>query len=87
MSKRKRKNSALINCRNQKRFWTTQKQFWQWVRDGVVAKTADRPLTGSLVRENEETMVLIRNTVLNLAHPHHLREVLESNRFQKPKYR
>lgn len=85
MSKSKRKKSALVVCQNEKKFWTTQKQFWQWVRDGVVVKTSDYPLTGLFRRENEEKLVLIRNTVLNLAHPHHLREVLESRRFMKSK--
>jgi len=85
MSKKKRKKSALIVCQNKQQFWTTQNQFWQWVRDGVVVKTLDYPLTGLFKRENEEKMVLIQNTVLNLAHPIHLREVLESKRFMKSK--
>lgn len=85
MSKKKRKKSALVVCQNEKRFWTTQKQFWQWVRDGRVVKTTDYPLTGFFKRENEETLVLIKNTVLNLAHPVHLREVLDTKRFMKSK--
>ena len=85
MSKKKRKKSALIICQNEKRFWTTQKQFWQWVRDQVVIKTNDYPLTGFFTRENEETLVLLQNTVLNLAHPIHLREVLEAKRYMKSK--
>jgi len=69
-----------VICRDRKEFWTTQTQFWQWVREGVVAKTGDQPLTGRFAREHEELMVVFSNTVLNLAHPNHLREALMSRR-------
>jgi hypothetical protein len=78
--KKKKKKTALVICRDRKEFWTTQKQFWQWVRDGVVVKTQDHPLTGAFFREHEELMVLVSNTVLNLAHPNHMREALLSRR-------
>jgi len=78
--KRRKKRTALIVCRDRKEFWTTQTQFWQWVREGVVAKTGDQPLTGSFVRENEELMIVLSNTVLNLAHPNHIREAMLSRR-------
>lgn len=78
--KRKKKRTALIVCRDGKEFWTTQAQFWQWVREGVVAKTGDKPLAGSFVREDEEKMVVLSNTVLNLANPNHVREALLSRR-------
>lgn len=78
-SKRKKK-TALVICRDGKQFWTTQTQFWQWVRDGVVTKSADQPLTGLFKREHEELLVLMSNTVLNLAHPNHMREALLSRR-------
>ena len=78
--KRKSKKTALVICRDNKQFWTTQSQFWQWVRDRVVVKTADHPLTGSFLRDHEESMVLLCNTVLNLARPNHLREALLSRR-------
>ena len=76
----KKKKTALVICRDRKEFWTTQTQFWQWVREGVVAKTGDQPLTGRFAREHEELMVVFSNTVLNLAHPNHLREALMSRR-------
>jgi len=79
-AKTKKKKTALIVCRDRKEFWTTQKQFWQWVREGVIVKTQDKPLTGAYVREYEELMVLVSNTVLNLAHPNHMREALLSRR-------
>ena len=76
----KKKKTALVICRDRKEFWTTQTQFWQWVREGVVAKIGDQPLTGMFAREHEELMVVFNNTVLNLAHPNHLREALMSRR-------
>ena len=42
MKKKRKKKTALVVCRDRKQFWTTQAQFWQWVRDGVVDRT--RPL-------------------------------------------
>ena len=76
----KKKRTALVICRDRKQFWTTQAQFWQWVRDGVVIKTQDQPLTGQFKREHEESLIVLSNTVLNLEHPNHLREALVSRR-------
>jgi hypothetical protein len=78
--KKKKKKTALVICRNRKQFWTTQTQFWQWAREGRLVKTQDNPLTGALRRENEELMVVLSNTILNLAHPNHLREALALRR-------
>ena len=78
--KTRKKKTALIICQDRKQFWTTQTQFWQWVRDGIVVKTGEQPLTGLFKREHEELMVLLSNTVLNLAHPNHMREALLSRR-------
>lgn len=78
--KKKKRRTALVLCVDRKQFWTTQTQFWQWVREGIVLKSHDNPLTGSFVRNHEETAVVISNTVLNLAYPNHLREALLSRR-------
>jgi hypothetical protein len=78
--KKRKKKTALVICKDGKRFWTTQKQFWQWNREGLVVKTSDHPLSGTLVREHEELMVVISNTILDLGHPNHLREALKSRR-------
>lgn len=78
--KKKKRKTARVICRDRKEFWTTQTQFWQWVREGLVAKTQDQPLTGAFVRENEELLVVFSNTVLNLAHPIHMGEALRSRR-------
>jgi hypothetical protein len=83
--RKKRKRTALVICRDRKQFWTTQAQFWQWAREGVITKTDDHPLTGAFLRENEELMVILSNTVLNLAAPNHLREVLLSQRLRASK--
>jgi hypothetical protein len=80
VTKKKKKRTARVICRDGKEFWTTQSQFWQWTRDRVVKQTGDHPPTGIFVRENEEYMVLINHTVLNLAYPIHLSEVLHSRR-------
>ena len=81
--KRKAKRTAQVVCRDGKQFWTTQAQFWQWVRDGVVEKTGDAPLAGLFRREHEELLVVMSNTVLDLAHPNHLREALAARRQKK----
>lgn len=78
--KRKARRTALVVCRDGKQFWTTQAQFWQWVREGVVIKTGDKPLTGDFVERDVELDVVLGNTVLNLARPNHLREALLSRR-------
>jgi hypothetical protein len=78
--KRRKKRTAMIVCRDQKQFWTTQAQFWQWVREGVVVKTGDKPLAGAFVERHVELDVILGNTVLNLARPNHLREALLSRR-------
>lgn len=78
--KKKAKKNALIVCHDRTEFWTTQKQFWQWVREGVIVKTSDGPLAGHFVRQDEEKMVILANTVLNLSCPNHLREALAQRR-------
>ena len=77
---KKRRKNALVVCRDRKQFWTTQKQFWQWVREGVVVKTGDAPLVGLIVRDNEELLIVLSSTVLNLSCPNHIRESLLSRR-------
>lgn len=78
--RKKRKKTALVVCRDHKEFWTTQAQFWQWVREGIVVKTGDGPLRGDFKNEHEELFVLMSNTVLNLACPNHLTEALRARR-------
>ena len=77
--KRKKKN-ALIVCHDNSQFWTTQKQFWQWLREGVIVQVSDGPLAGRFVRDDQEKMVILANTVLNLSCPNHLTEALSQRR-------
>lgn len=81
--KKGKKRTALVICHNGKEFWTTQTAFWQWVRDYVVIKTQDRPLTGVFRREDEELKILVNHTVLNLRAPNHRREVMLSRQKAK----
>ena len=78
--KKKKKKTALVICRDRKEFWTTQTQFWQWIREGIALKLHDHPLTGAFVHQDQEKMILLNHTVLNLANPNHLREALLSRR-------
>jgi hypothetical protein len=80
--KKKKKKNALIVCRDGNEYWTTQDQFWQWVRERVVVKMGDAPLQGKFVRETSQFDVVLGNQVLNLTHRHHLREVLHTRRYQ-----
>jgi hypothetical protein len=79
-AQRKHKRTAKIVCRNEKEFWTTQAQFWQWVRELKVIQVGNNPLTGVFANSDEETMVVLYNSVLNLAHPNHLSEAIRSRR-------
>ncbi|MFN2533456.1 MAG: hypothetical protein ABR555_19410 [Pyrinomonadaceae bacterium] len=78
--KNRKQKTALVVCRDRKEFSTTQTQFWQRVREGVTVKTADNPLTSGFVREHEESMILLSNTVLNLVRPNHIRKPIMSRR-------
>jgi uncharacterized Zn finger protein len=78
--KKRKKRTALVLCRDGRQFWTTQAEFWQWVRTQVIVKTQDHPLTGSFRHEDEERLILINHTVLNLAAPNHLRETMLARR-------
>lgn len=78
--RRRKKKNALIMCHDGKEYWTTQAEFWQWVRESVVVKISDGPLKGKFIRRNEEYNVVLSNTVLNLKCPNHLREALDSRR-------
>ena len=83
-AEKKKKRTAQVVCHDGKSFWTTQAQFWQWFREGVIVKMQDQPLTGKFLREHEELAVVFSSTVLNLACPNHLREALASRRVGIP---
>jgi hypothetical protein len=49
----------------------------------VVVKVQDNPLTGVYLHEHDPLIVTLSNTILNLAHPNHLREALQSRQIGK----
>jgi hypothetical protein len=81
----KTKKTAKIVCANGAEFWTTQKQFWAWVREGLVDVTSQKPLTGRFGGKREKLLVMIRHVILDNAAPHHKREVLDNYAKLKPK--
>ena len=80
---KKRKRTALVICSNESQFWTTQAQFWQWVRELKVKKVKDNPLTGRLTVSDEESMIILSNSVLNPRNRNHVNEVVSSRRLMK----
>jgi hypothetical protein len=78
-----KKKTARIVCVNDNEFWTTQKQFWQWVREGLVDVVGQNPLTGRFGGKRERLLVMVRHVVLDNASPEHKHEVL--NRYSKLK--
>lgn len=78
--KKKKKCTARLVCNNGDQFWVTQATFWQWVRDKVVVKIQDHPLTGQFRYADEERMIMLCKTILNLSAPNHLNEALYARR-------
>ena len=72
------KKTARIVCTNDNEFWTTQKQFWLWVREGLVDVTGQNPLTGRFGGRREKLMIMVRRVILDAASPNHKQEVLDS---------
>ena len=72
------KKTARIVCANDNEFWTTQRQFWKWVREGLVDVTGQKPLTGRFAGRREKLLVMVRHIVLDNACPEHKQEVLGS---------
>ena len=82
--KKRGKKTARIVCSNDNEFWTTQKQFWQWVREGLVDVTGQSPLTGKFGGKREKLLVMVRHMILDNACPEHKQEVLGSFARLKP---
>lgn len=79
----KRKRTAKIVHPNGKNFWTTQKQFWAWVRSGIIEHTGDNPLKGTIIKVEEFKLVSINHTILNLNNPIHLAEAVKTKGFKR----
>jgi hypothetical protein len=80
----KLKKTARIVCANENEFWTTQKQFWTWVKEGLVDVTGQNPLTGRFGGRREKLLVMVRHVILDNASPHHKQEVLDSYSILRP---
>ena len=80
----KAKKTAKIVCANNNEFWTTQKQFWLWVREGLVDVVGEKPLTGKFLGRREKLMVMVRHVILDNACPEHKHEVLQKYSKLKP---
>jgi hypothetical protein len=80
----KAKKTARIVCANENEFWTTQKQFWQWVREGLVDVTGQNPLTGRFAGKREKLLVMIRHVILDNSNVTHKQEVLSTYSKLKP---
>ena len=80
----KAKKTARIVCANENEFWTTQKQFWTWVREGLVDVTGQNPLTGRFAGKREKLLVMIRHVVLDNSNVNHKHEVLTTYSRLKP---
>jgi hypothetical protein len=78
------KKTARIVCANENEFWTTQKQFWLWVREGLVDVTGQSPLTGRFAGRREKLLVMVRHVILDNASPTHKAEVLDRYAKLKP---
>ena len=80
----KAKKTARIVCANDNEFWTTQKQFWQWVREGLVDVVGQKPLTGRFGGRREKLLAMVRHIILDNASPEHKESVLSSYSKLKP---
>ena len=79
-----KKKNARIVCANDNEFWTTQKQFWLWVREGLVDVTGQQPLTGRFGGKREKLLVMVRHVILDNGNPNHKQEVLATYDRLKP---
>jgi hypothetical protein len=70
------KRSAKVICK-ERCFWTTPKQFWVWVREGIIDFVGEQPLTGRYRGHPKDFLVRIENMILDTACPEHLRAVLQ----------
>jgi hypothetical protein len=84
----RRRKTARVVCARHSEFWTTQKQlkqFWAWVREGVVTQTGDSPLTGRFEGRREKLIVLVNHVMLDAAAPEHKAGVLKSYDYRRPR--
>ena len=81
----KRKKTARVVCARQNEFWTTQKQFWAWVREGIVTQVGDNPLTGRFEGRRDKLIVMVNHVLLDDGAPEHKQDVLQAYGYQRPR--
>jgi len=69
------KRSARVICCGGS-VWISPKQFWSWVRDGIVEYLSEPPLTGRFQGQRSTFIVSIQHTLLDTTCPHHLHAAL-----------
>jgi hypothetical protein len=74
----RRRKTAHIVCSGDGSFWTTPREFWRYVREGVVTPTGERPLTGRFEGHREKMIVRLRGILLDDAAPEHKDAILKS---------
>jgi hypothetical protein len=74
-----------VVCASNNEFWTTPKQFWSWVREGIVTYQSDCPLTGKFEGRREKLIVMVRHVLLDDSVPEHKAHVLAAYELQKPR--
>ncbi len=83
------KKTARVVCANNNEFWTTQKQFWSWVREGIVTYLSDGPLTGKFEGRREKLIIMVNHVLLDESVPEHKSHVLKAydyKKVRKPQY-
>jgi len=76
------KRSARVICGGGS-VWVSPKQFWGWVRDGIVEYVSEPPLTGKFHGQLNKFIVSIEHTLLDTTCPEHLNAVLLAKHRQK----
>ena len=76
------KRSAKIVCYGGS-VWVSPKQFWRWVREGLVEYVSEPPLTGKFYGGHEQFLISVRHTLLNITCPEHLHAVMGARRNQR----
>ena len=76
------KRSAKVICHGGC-VWVSPKQFWRWVRDGIIEYTSEPPLTGRYQGQREHFLVNVEHTLLDLTCPEHMSAVLLAKRQQR----
>lgn len=76
------KRSARVECQSGS-FWITPKEFWRWVREGLVEFEGEQPLSGKYKGDASEFQVSRQHIILDLNCPEHLSEVLQAQRRRK----